>query len=74
MKVSKIPQNLIRLVRATLEHIKYRVKVQNNLSDASETSMDLRQKGALSCGLFNIALGKERRRPPLWSSGQSFWL
>jgi hypothetical protein len=46
------------LVRATLELIKYRVKVQNYLSEPFGTSMGLRQEDALSCILFNMALGK----------------
>jgi sorting nexin-29 len=58
IKEFKIPQKLIGSVRAALERVQYGVKVQNNLSDASETSMDLRHGDVLSCILFNIALEK----------------
>jgi hypothetical protein len=43
MKEFKIPQKLIGLVRATLEHVKYKVEVQNNLSELFGTSVGLRQ-------------------------------
>jgi hypothetical protein len=43
MKEFKIPQKITGLVRATLEHVKYRVKVQYNLSELFGTSVGLRQ-------------------------------
>jgi hypothetical protein len=46
------------LVRATSEHVKCRVKVQNNVSEPFGTSVGLRHGDALSCILFNISLGK----------------
>jgi hypothetical protein len=58
MKEFKIHQKLVGLVRATLEHAKCRVKVQNNLSEPFGTSSALRQGDALSRILFNIALEK----------------
>jgi hypothetical protein len=45
----KIPQKLIRLVKLTLEHMRCRVKIHNNLSEQFETSVGLRQRDALSC-------------------------
>jgi hypothetical protein len=38
----KIPQILIRLVKLTLEHMRCRVKIRNNLSEQFETSVGLR--------------------------------
>jgi hypothetical protein len=56
VKEFKIHYKLIGLVRATLKHVKYRVKVQNNLSEPFGTSVGIRQRGALSCILFNFLL------------------
>jgi hypothetical protein len=47
MKEFKIPQKLIGLVRATLKHVKCRIKMQNNQSEAFGASMGLRQGDAL---------------------------
>jgi sorting nexin-29 len=58
MKESKIPQKLMGLARATLKHVKCRVKMQNNLSEPFGTLTGLRQGDALSCILFNLALEK----------------
>jgi hypothetical protein len=45
----KIHLKLTGLVRATLKHVKYGVKVQNNLSEPFGTSVGVRQRDALSC-------------------------
>jgi hypothetical protein len=42
MKEIEIHQKLTGLVRATLEHVKHRVKMQNNLSEPFRTSVGLR--------------------------------
>jgi hypothetical protein len=49
MKEFKIPQKSIGLVRLTLEPVKYKGKMQNNLSEPFGTSMGLRQGDAVSC-------------------------
>jgi sorting nexin-29 len=54
----KISPKLIRLVKLTLKHVRCRVKIHNNLSEQSDTSIGLRQGDALSCILFNLALEK----------------
>jgi sorting nexin-29 len=72
MKEFKIPQKLTGWVRATLEHVKYGVEVQNNLSEASGTSIDLRQGNALSCILFNIALEKVVRDSGIETKGTTY--
>jgi sorting nexin-29 len=56
MKEFKMPQKLMGLARATLKHIKCRVKMQNNLSEPFGTLTGLRQGDALLCILFNLAL------------------
>ena len=52
------PSKLIRLIRMTLEEVKCKVKIQNNLGNEFECNTGLRQGDALSCLLFNIALEK----------------
>jgi hypothetical protein len=51
-----IPQKLIKLTKATLRNIKFRVKIQNQLSELFTTERGLRQGDALACLLFNVAL------------------
>jgi hypothetical protein len=57
VKESNIPQKLNGLIRATLKHVKYRVKwrTPHNLSEPFGTTMGLRQGHALSWILFNSA-------------------
>lgn len=62
MKELGFETKLIRLVKATLDGTKCRVKMQNNMSDTFETREGLRQGDALSCLLFNIALEGVLRR------------
>jgi sorting nexin-29 len=56
-----IPVKLINLTRATLKRVKCRIKLQVHLSEAFLTQSGLRQKDALVCLLFNIALEKVMR-------------
>jgi sorting nexin-29 len=51
-----IPQKLINLTKATLRNIKFRVKIQNQLSELFTTERGLRQGDALACLLCNVAL------------------
>jgi hypothetical protein len=51
-----IPQKLINLTKATLRNIKFRVKIQNQLSELFTTKRGLREGDALACLLFNVAL------------------
>jgi sorting nexin-29 len=57
------------LVRTTLEHVKSRIKVQNNLSELSGTYMGSRQGNTLSCILFNMALEKVVRDSGIETKG-----
>lgn len=65
MKELGFETKLIRLVKATLNGTKCRVKVQSNMSEAFETAEGLRQGDALSCLLFNLALEGVLRRAGL---------
>jgi sorting nexin-29 len=66
MKEFKIPQKLMGLARATLKHVKCRVKMQNNLSEPFGT---LRQGDTLLCILFNLALEKMIRDSGIETKG-----
>ena len=60
--------NLIRLVYATSNGSKSRVKVQNEYSETFVTKEGLRQSEALSTLLFNAALEGVIRRARILSS------
>jgi sorting nexin-29 len=77
MKEFKIYQKSIGLVRPTLEPVKCKGKVQNNLSEPFGTSMGLRKVDALSCILFNMTLEKvvrdsgiETKRPLFYKTAE----
>jgi hypothetical protein len=57
------------LVRTTLEQVKCRVKVQNNLSEPSGTSVGLKQGDTFSYILFNIPLEKVVRDSMIETKG-----
>jgi hypothetical protein len=56
VKKFKITPKLLGLVRTTLKHVKYTVKMQNNISEPFGTLVGLRQGDGLSCILFNLTL------------------
>jgi len=58
LKEFKIPQKIIRLVKLILKHVRYRVKIQSNLSVQSEISVRIRHGNAVSTLVFKLALGK----------------
>src|ERR1700744_119424 len=62
MKELGFETKLTRLVKATLESTKCRVKVQNDMSDVFAVLEGLKQGDALSCLLFNLALEVAMRR------------
>jgi len=62
MKELGFETKLIRLVKATLDGTKCRVKVQNDMSTAFTVGNGLKQGDALSCLLFNLALETAMRR------------
>ena len=62
MKELGYETKLIRLVKATLDGTKCRVKVQNDLSDEFDVEEGLKQGDGLSCLLFNLALEIAMRR------------
>ena len=49
--------------------MRFRIKIENNLSDQFQTSVGLRQGDALSCILFNLALGKVIRESQIETKG-----
>jgi len=49
--------------------VRFRIKIENNLSDQFQTSVGLRQGDALSCILFNLALGKVIRESQIETKG-----
>jgi sorting nexin-29 len=69
IKEFKISQKLIGLARATFNHVKCRVKMQNNLSEPLGTLTGLRQGDPLSCILFNLALEKVIRDSGIETKG-----
>lgn len=69
LKEFKIPPTLIKFVRLTLKNVRFRVKIENNLSEQSETSVGLRQEDAVSCMPFNLALGKVIRDSQIETKG-----
>lgn len=62
MKELGFETKYIRLVKATLDGTRCRVKVQNDLSNTFAVREGLKQGDALSCLLFNIALEIAIRR------------
>src|ERR1700744_6583628 len=62
MKELGFETKLTRLVKATLESTKCRVKVQNDMSDVFAVLEGLKQGDALSCLLFNLVLEIAIRR------------
>jgi len=62
MKELGYETKLIRLVKATLDGTRCRVKVQNDLSDEFDVDEGLKQGDGLSCLLFNLALEIAMRR------------
>jgi len=58
-----------KIVKLTLENVRIRVKIVNNLSEQFETLVGLRQGGALSCILLNFALGKVIRDSQIETKG-----
>jgi len=62
MKELGFETKLIRLVKATLDGTRCRVKVQNDLSDEFAVGEGLKQGDGLSCLLFNLALEIAMRR------------
>jgi sorting nexin-29 len=49
-----------------------RIKIQNNFSEQFETAVGLRQGGALSCILFNLALEEAVRDSKRVTKGITF--
>lgn len=68
MKELGFETKLIRLVKATLDGTKCRVKVNNDMSDPFVTREGLRQGDALSVLLFNLALEGAMRRAGIQTS------
>jgi len=62
MKELGFETKYIRLVKATLDGTRCRVKVQNDMSDEFAVREGLKQGDALSCLLFNLALEIAMRR------------
>jgi sorting nexin-29 len=58
MEEFQIPIKLRSLVEITLRNARCKVKTPNGITDPFDTKMGLQQGEALSCMLFNIALGK----------------
>lgn len=61
----QFPHKLIRLLKATLDGIMCRVKIQGAMSGTFESTTGLRQGDGLSVKLFNIALEGVIRRAKL---------
>jgi hypothetical protein len=53
-----IPLKLVSLIQAMMEVTTAKVKVQNKLSESFHIQNGLRQRDALACILFNLALEK----------------
>lgn len=68
MKELGFETKLIRLVKATLDGTRCRVKVQNDFSDTFAVREGLKQGDALSCVLFNLALEMAFRRAGISTS------
>jgi sorting nexin-29 len=68
MKELGFETKMIRLVKATLDGTKCRVKVQNDLSDAFAVKDGLKQGDSLSCLLFNLVLEIAFRRAGISTS------
>jgi sorting nexin-29 len=58
MEGLNIQQNLIALVKATMNNTQCRFKIQNRFSEPINVKNSIRQEDALACLLFNIALEK----------------
>lgn len=57
----KLSQHLTGLVKLTMNHIEYQVKIEEYKSKVFYAETGLRQCNALSCMLFNLALKKGLR-------------
>ena len=68
MKELGFETKYVRLVKATLDGTKCRVKVQNDLSELFAVREGLKQGDALSCLLFNLALEMAMRRAGIRTS------
>ena len=56
MEELNIPQNLIALVKATMNNTQCQVKIKNRFSEPINVKNGVQQGDALACLLFNIAL------------------
>jgi sorting nexin-29 len=65
----QIPRKLRILVETILRSVRYKVKTPSGITDPFDTKKSLRQGGALSCMLFNIALEKAVREANLVIKG-----
>jgi hypothetical protein len=68
-----IPQNLIALVKATMNNTQCRLKIQNKFSAPIHIKNGIRQGDALACLLFNVALEKVVRDAALNIRGTIFY-
>jgi sorting nexin-29 len=68
----QFPHKMIRLLKATLQKVQSRVKVQGLLSESFETLTGLKQGDELSTKLFNIALEGVCRKARLELNGSIF--
>lgn len=60
---------ITRMVKATMAKTICKVKVQNELSEAFETTKGVRQGDGLACTLFNLALEMAIRKSGIHSEG-----
>ncbi len=66
------PKKLIDLSKLTLSHVRAKVRIRNNLSDAFEVMDGLRQGDGLASLFFNIVLEKVIRESNVETSGTIF--
>lgn len=69
MSELQIPPKIIRMVKATMAKTICKVKVQNELSEAFETTRGIRQGDGLACLLFNLALEMAIRKSGVCREG-----
>lgn len=66
----QIPPKIIRMVKAIMAKTIWRVRIQNELSEISQTTrIEIRQRDGLACLLFNLAVEKIVRQANANGSG-----
>jgi hypothetical protein len=73
MEEFRIPDKLVRLMKATIENSQCQVKVQSELLDPVRVMNGLRQGDLLACLLFSIALEKVIRDSGIQTRGTIFY-